>query len=37
MPISNLDEAAYKSYVLYLKSNIDNDVSINAYAVVLVN
>ncbi len=31
MPISDLDEAAYKSYVLYLKSNIDNDVSINAY------
>ncbi len=31
MPISNIDEAAYKGYVLYLKSNIKNDVSINSY------
>ena len=31
MPIEDIDEKTYKDYVLYLKSTLDNDVSINSY------
>ena len=31
MPIEDIDEQAYKDYVLYLKSTLNNDVSINSY------
>ena len=31
MPIEDIDEQTYKDYVLYLKSTLDNDVSINSY------
>ena len=31
MPIEDIDEQIYKNYVLYLKSTLDNDVSINSY------
>ena len=31
MPISDIDEALYKNYVLHLKSTLNNDVSINSY------
>ena len=31
MPIEDIDLDAYKNYVLYLKSTLNNDVSINAY------
>ena len=31
MPIEDIDEKAYKDYVLYLKATLDNDVSINSY------
>jgi len=30
-PIERIDEEAYNNYVLYLKKNLHNDVSINAY------
>ena len=30
-PIEEIDEEAYKNYVLHLKSTLDNDVSINSY------
>ena len=31
MPVEEIDEDAYKSYVLHLKSTLNNDVSINSY------
>jgi len=31
MPIEDIDEQIYKDYVLYLKSTLNNDVSINSY------
>ena len=31
MPVEKLNAGMYKSYVLYLKKNIDNDISINSY------
>lgn len=31
MPIEDIDDNTYKNYVLYLKSTLTNDVSINAY------
>ena len=31
MHIEDIDETMYKNYVLYLKSTLDNDVSINSY------
>ena len=31
MPIEDIDEDTYKDYVLYLKSTLHNDVSINSY------
>ena len=30
-PIEEIDEDAYKRYVLYLRSTLNNDVSINSY------
>ena len=30
-PIEEIDEEAYKRYVLHLRSTLDNDVSINSY------
>lgn len=30
-PIEEIDEDAYKRYVLHLRSTLDNDVSINSY------
>lgn len=30
-PIEDIDESAYKRYVLYLRSTLNNDVSINSY------
>ena len=31
MPLSDIDENAYKNYVLYLRSTLQNDTSINSY------
>ncbi len=31
MPIEDIDESTYKDYVLYLKSTLHNDISINSY------
>lgn len=31
MPINKIDSTAYKKFVLYLKANLHNDVSINSY------
>ena len=31
MPLSEMNEAAYRRYVLYLSENLENDVSINSY------
>ena len=31
MPVEKLNASMYKSYVLYLKKHIDNDISINSY------
>lgn len=31
MPVEDIDEQTYKDYVLYLKSTLHNDVSINSY------
>ena len=32
-PIEDIDEEAYKNYVLHLKETLDNDVSINSYLI----
>ena len=31
MPVEKIDAKMYKDYVLYLKANLRNDVSINSY------